>query len=85
MAKKYSWAEIRKHSSEKSCWIVIKGKVYDITEYLPEHPGGPQWITDWAGKDATDAFTLKGGMGLEHSKFAHELMAKYLIGTVAKE
>lgn len=80
--KKYTWDEIRKHASEKSCWIVIKGGVYDITKYLPEHPGGPQWILDWAGKDATEAYENKGGMGLEHSSFSHELLAKQKIGTV---
>lgn len=81
-SKKYTWEEIRKHSSEKSSWVVIKGKVYDVTKYMPEHPGGPQWILDWAGKDATEAFETKGGMGMDHSSFAEELMAPMLIGTV---
>ncbi|MFO0704432.1 MAG: cytochrome b5-like heme/steroid binding domain-containing protein [Candidatus Andersenbacteria bacterium] len=80
--KKFSWEEIRKHHSSKSAWIVIKGKVYDVTKYMPEHPGGPQWILDWAGKDASEAFETKGGMGQEHSSFALELLAKQQIGTV---
>ena len=80
--KKYSWEEIRKHSSDKSAWIVIKGKVYDVTEYMAEHPGGPQWILDWVGKEADEAFDTKGGMGQEHSTFALELLAKYQIGVV---
>ncbi|MFH0830935.1 MAG: cytochrome b5-like heme/steroid binding domain-containing protein, partial [Parcubacteria group bacterium] len=77
------WEEIGKHNSAKSCWIVVKNKVYDVTKYAPEHPGGPQWILDWAGKDASEAFKTKSGMGLEHSQFALELMDKYFIGTVA--
>jgi L-lactate dehydrogenase (cytochrome) len=37
-------------------WIVIHGKVYDLTKFLPEHPGGPRIILKYAGQDATDAF-----------------------------
>lgn len=33
-------AEIRKHESAESCWIVVNGNVWDLTEYAPEHPGG---------------------------------------------
>jgi hypothetical protein len=25
---------------QSDCWIVIKGKVYDVTSYVEEHPGG---------------------------------------------
>lgn len=37
-------------------WIVIHGKVYDLTEFLPSHPGGQKIILKYAGQDATDAF-----------------------------
>jgi cytochrome b involved in lipid metabolism len=83
--KKISISEVRKHSTEKDCWVVIEGKVYNVTEYLPAHPGGPQWILDWAGKDATEAFATKGGMGIEHTETAREEMKKYLIGELASE
>jgi L-lactate dehydrogenase (cytochrome) len=32
--------EIKKHSSEKDCWIVVNDVVWDITEFIPTHPGG---------------------------------------------
>ena len=35
-----SLAECKKHNSDKSCWIVVHGKVYDVTDFLEEHPGG---------------------------------------------
>jgi L-lactate dehydrogenase (cytochrome) len=35
-----SVAEIRKHSTENDCWIVVNGDVWDITEFIPSHPGG---------------------------------------------
>ena len=84
-SKLLSWEEIRKHSKETDAWIVIKGKVYDVTKYLPQHPGGPQWILDWLGKDATEAYDTKGGMGLEHSQFSAEILAGLQVGVVAKE
>jgi cytochrome b involved in lipid metabolism len=32
--------EIKKHSSEKDCWIVVNDVVWDITDFIPSHPGG---------------------------------------------
>lgn len=36
--------------------MIIHGKVYDLTQFLPEHPGGQKIIMKYAGKDATKAF-----------------------------
>ncbi|KAL7628913.1 Cytochrome b2, mitochondrial precursor [Parahypoxylon ruwenzoriense] len=51
-----SGVEVSKHDSKDSCWVVIHGKVYDVTEFLPEHPGGMRIILKYAGKDATAEF-----------------------------
>ena len=40
--KEFSVDEIAKHNTEEDCWVVIHGKVYDVTEFLPDHPGGPE-------------------------------------------
>uniref|UniRef100_A0A060T3D8 L-lactate dehydrogenase (cytochrome) n=1 Tax=Blastobotrys adeninivorans TaxID=409370 RepID=A0A060T3D8_BLAAD len=48
--------EIAEHNSKESCWVVIHGKVYDVTEFLPNHPGGEKIILQYAGKDATKKF-----------------------------
>ncbi|KAG6021756.1 hypothetical protein E4U41_002416, partial [Claviceps citrina] len=45
-------SDIEKHNDAKSCW----GKAYDVTDFLPEHPGGSKIILKYAGKDATEAF-----------------------------
>jgi L-lactate dehydrogenase (cytochrome) len=37
-------------------WVIIHGKVYDLTNFLPEHPGGQKIILKYAGKDATNSF-----------------------------
>ncbi|KAI9653300.1 MAG: Cytochrome b2, mitochondrial precursor [Alyxoria varia] len=49
-------AEISKHDSKDSCWVIVHGKAYDVTEFLPEHPGGPKIILKYAGKDATEEY-----------------------------
>ncbi|KAL4079165.1 glyoxylate dehydrogenase [Scleroderma citrinum] len=47
---------VAEHASAKSCWIIVHGKVYDVTDFLPEHPGGSKIILKYAGKDATEAY-----------------------------
>ncbi|PGH10734.1 hypothetical protein AJ79_05325 [Helicocarpus griseus UAMH5409] len=48
--------EIQNHNSKDSCWVIVHGKAYDVTEFLPEHPGGQNIILKYAGKDATEEF-----------------------------
>ncbi|KJX99342.1 mitochondrial cytochrome b2 like protein [Zymoseptoria brevis] len=55
-AVQLSGEEIAKHNSRESCWVIIHGKAYDVTEFLPEHPGGPKIILKYAGKDATEEY-----------------------------
>lgn len=33
-------AEVAKHNTRESCWTVIDSKVYDVTAFLRQHPGG---------------------------------------------
>lgn len=32
--------EVAKHNKRDDAWIVIEDKVYDVTTFVPEHPGG---------------------------------------------
>ena len=48
----YTWDEIALHDRPDSCWVVIHGKVYDVTDFLSRHPGG-DLILDGAGGDCT--------------------------------
>ncbi|KAK3392922.1 FMN-dependent dehydrogenase-domain-containing protein [Podospora didyma] len=56
MTKVYSAEEVAKHKSADSCWVVLYGNVYDVTEFLPSHPGGSRIILQLAGRDATEDF-----------------------------
>lgn len=41
-AKSYTTAEVATHSSTSSCWLIIDAKVYDVTKFIPSHPGGKE-------------------------------------------
>lgn len=53
--KLYSYSEVAKHNRADDCWIVIRGKVYDVSRYVPKHPGG-NMIFMSAGLDSTYLF-----------------------------
>jgi L-lactate dehydrogenase (cytochrome) len=55
-AVKLTGEEVTKHNSRDSCWVIVHGRVYDVTEFLEEHPGGPKVILKYAGKDATEEY-----------------------------
>ena len=50
--------EVAKHNTDKDCWVILNGKVYDVTKFLPDHPGGARAITLYAGKDASEEFNM---------------------------
>jgi hypothetical protein len=75
----YTAAEVSQHASTTSCWLLIEGRVYDVTTYLRSHPGGSRTITPWCGKEATKAFATEDGRG-EHSPSAYQLLDDYFLG-----
>ncbi|KJR88469.1 uncharacterized protein SPSK_07251 [Sporothrix schenckii 1099-18] len=56
MDKVYDAEEVAKHASADSCWVILYGNVYDVTKFLPSHPGGSRVILQLAGKDCTEEF-----------------------------
>ena len=45
-----------KHNTAESCWVILYGNVYDVTDFIPSHPGGSKIILALAGKDATEDY-----------------------------
>lgn len=48
--------EVAKHCSIEDAWIILFGKIYDITQFAHFHPGGLEPLMDYFGKDGTEAF-----------------------------
>jgi cytochrome b involved in lipid metabolism len=78
--------EISKHNKQSDCWMLIDGKVYDITSYFGEHPGGNSNMSATCGTDATSAYMTKdpnassGSRGQDHSSKAKNLLSDYYLG-----
>lgn len=55
-SEKLQGDEVAKHNNDGDCWVIVHGRVYDVTEFKEEHPGGKNIILKYAGKDATEAY-----------------------------
>jgi len=71
---KITWEELAKHNTEKDCWIAIRGKVYNVTEWLNKHPGGKDNLLLNGGRDATQLYECY------HMFHVNDLLPKYCIG-----
>lgn len=76
-------AEVRAHNNEESCYVTIGTKVYDVTDFLEGHPGGPEFILEYAGKDV--GAILKDEISHAHSDSAYEILEDNLVGFMATE
>lgn len=77
-----SHEELAVHNSADSCWKAIDGRVYDITDYIDQHPTPASVVTLWCGRESTSAWHDKGN-GVGHSAFAGRLLATMEVGTLA--
>ncbi|KAJ7569127.1 hypothetical protein O6H91_01G062300 [Diphasiastrum complanatum] len=75
--KKYSRKDVMAHSTPEDCWLVIDGKVYDVTQWVPKHPGG-SLIYVRAGHDCTYMFNSY------HPLYVWKLLDRYCIGEIEK-
>ncbi|PQE03314.1 flavocytochrome c protein [Rutstroemia sp. NJR-2017a BBW] len=56
--KEFTMEEVAKHNTKEDLWVVVKGVVMDVTNWLDEHPGGPQALMNFMGRDATEEFEM---------------------------
>ena len=77
--RKISLKELAEHKSEFDCWTAYEGNVYNITQYLPYHPGGKQKLMLGAGKDCTELFNRY------HRWVNISIISKCLVGKLIDE
>jgi len=74
-----STAEVAKHYTKEDLWMIIKGNVYDITDYVKQHPGGVRALVKFAGRDGTE------NVQYHSSKMLELLNSHYYIGKLPRE
>lgn len=79
----FTRAEVESHNSSKSCFVTIGDNVYDVTDFVDSHPGGPDLVLDYAGKDITDI--LEDEISHKHTDSAYEMIEDFLVGSVVQE
>jgi cytochrome b561/predicted heme/steroid binding protein len=78
----FSRAEVEKYTGKNGMapYFIIHNKVYDVTEWLNDHPGGPDILLESAGGDATEVFE-----GQCHSSRAKEKREEFLVGEIVPQ
>ncbi|KXG52136.1 Flavocytochrome c [Penicillium griseofulvum] len=76
----YSMEEVAKHNTKESLWVVVKGVVLDLTNWVDEHPGGANALYNFMGRDATEEFAM-----LHDDEVIPKYAAQTVIGRVNGE
>ncbi|XP_076238260.1 cytochrome b5 [Calliopsis andreniformis] len=80
MSKQFTRSEVAAANDSKNrTLLILHDKVYEVTKFLNEHPGGEEVLIDHGGIDGSVDFDDVG-----HSHDAFELMKKYLIGELVE-
>lgn len=69
------------NDKDKNQVVVFKGTIYHVGEYMPNHPGGEEYISDRLGKVIDNDFEEA-----EHTKSAHNIMKELpVVGTLISD
>eukprot|EP01116_Phalansterium_solitarium_P024794 TRINITY_DN918_c0_g1_i1.p1 TRINITY_DN918_c0_g1~~TRINITY_DN918_c0_g1_i1.p1 ORF type:complete len:505 (+),score=158.16 TRINITY_DN918_c0_g1_i1:111-1517(+) len=71
-------AELMQHNRANDCWIAVRGKVYDVTGWVPKHPGGEDPLVLNGGRDATQLFEAY------HPVRVFGSLSKYYVGDLER-
>jgi 4-hydroxysphinganine ceramide fatty acyl 2-hydroxylase len=76
-------ADVQSRNTSKSCYVTIGTKVFDITDFIEDHPGGGDLILQYGGKDVGEI--LRDEQSHHHSESAYEILDDHLIGFMATD
>jgi len=69
---------VAEHATQDDLWMIIKGNVYDITDYVQYHPGGVRALVKFAGQDGTE------NVHYHSSRMLEILNNQYFVGRLPK-
>lgn len=74
----YTTQSVALHNSASSCYTIVNGNVYDMTNWISQHPGGRGAIKAMCGIDASAMFNNQhGGQG-----GPERILASYKLGAL---
>ncbi|MEY2826847.1 MAG: hypothetical protein RLZZ122_1211 [Actinomycetota bacterium] len=76
----YTMDQVAQKNSQSACWVVIDGKVYDLTDWIRQHPGGRGAILSICGTDGTSSFSSQHGSRPAPAA----ALSAYLLGPLSK-
>lgn len=79
-SKTYTLAEVAKHNTDGDAWVVVNGKVLDVTNFVDDHPGGKMAIMTFAGRDASEEFNM-----LHEKNVVEKFAPETIIGDLAPQ
>ena len=56
----FSSRAVAAHSTSGDCWVIVSFVVYDLSNFVDQHPGGAEAITNYCGVDGTKSFYKEG-------------------------
>ncbi|KAJ3416948.1 fatty acid alpha-hydroxylase [Chytridiales sp. JEL 0842] len=74
----YTHDDVASHRNASSAWVIVNNKVYDVTEFVNDHPGGADLVLQYAGKDATEIMT--DVLSHTHSEAAYSMLEDFYLG-----
>ncbi|KAF9425525.1 fatty acid alpha-hydroxylase [Podila epigama] len=75
----FTLAEVQSHNNKDSTWVIHNNKVYDVTSFIMDHPGGEEYILDHAGQDITQL--MSDPILHLHSEGAYEMLDEFFLGS----
>ncbi|RTE70626.1 NADH-cytochrome b5 reductase 1 [Fusarium euwallaceae] len=80
MAPVFSHSDVQLHNTKDDLYLIIRGKVYNASSFVDDHPGGSDILLEVAGKDATEAYN-----DTSHSDEADEILEDLQVGILSSD
>ncbi|KAJ1832112.1 fatty acid alpha-hydroxylase [Coemansia sp. RSA 2711] len=81
--REYSRAEVAKHDSAASLWVVRGNQVFDLTSFHTDHPGGSDVLMQFGGQDITEA--MRDATIHTHAIQAYRVLKDFYIGEITAD